>query len=148
MAADLEFKRLFRLTTHYPALGLFVIGLAFIVTSVAVSREDNRITMTGSLISAPGTPIEDLDPQFLKLSLESSLRPYFDPNTRSITVDGDPTAMWQVVITYPGMIAEKPVQAYGKKNITLGNIALLRVAEKPPAPNPANIASVNPANGL
>lgn len=151
-AASLEFKRLFRLTTHYPALGLFVIGLAFIVISVVVSRPpDNRITMTGSLAGAPGAPIEALDPQFLKLSLESSLKPYFDPNTRTITVDGDPTTMWQVVITYPGMIAEKPVQG-GKRNISLGNISLVRVAERPPV-NLANIAPLPsafsaPAGGL
>src|SRR5215831_15103053 len=74
-AASLEFKRLFRLTTHYPALGLFIIGLAFIVTSVILSRPpDNRITMTGLLTAPAGTA--ELDPQDLQLSLQSSLKPY------------------------------------------------------------------------
>lgn len=139
-AATLEFKRLFRLTTHYPALGLFIIGLAFITVSVILSRPaDNQVTMTGSLTSTPDTPVDKLDPEFLTLSLESSLKPYFDPNTKTITISGDPTAMWQVVITYPGMIAQKPVQGNGKRTISLGSIALVRVADKPPV-NPANIA--------
>jgi len=139
-AVSLEFKRLFHLTTHYPALGLFVIGLAFIVTSVVLSRpRDNRITMSGLLTVPAGTT--DLDPQDLRLSLESSLKPQFDSGTNSITVDGDPTTMWQVVITYPGMFAAKPVQVLGRRNIPLGSIALVRVAEKPPV-NPANIASL------
>ena len=129
---------MFRLTTHYPALGLFVIGLAFIVTSVVLAGPpDNRITMTGLLVPPPGSA--ELDPQDVQLSLESSLKPYFDPSTKSITVDGDPTVMWKVVITYPGMFAQKPVQGLGRKNIVLGNINMVRVAEKPPV-NPANIA--------
>jgi hypothetical protein len=92
------------------------------------------------LLTAP-SGMTDLDPKDLHLSLESSLKPYFDPNTKSITVDGDPTLMWQVVITYPGMFAQKPVQGFGKKNISLGNIVMVRMAEKPPV-NPANIANM------
>jgi hypothetical protein len=139
-AASLEFNRLFRLTTHYPALGLFVIGLAFIVTSVFLSRPpDNRVMMNGALAMPPGVTFDQLDPHYLTLSLESTLQPSFDPNTNAITVVGDPTTTWQLVITYPGMYAQKPIDAAGRREIPLGKITLARVAEKP-AVNLDNIA--------
>jgi hypothetical protein len=142
-AATLEFKKLFRLTTHYPALGLFVIGLAFIVTSIAVARPpDTRLTITGSLT---GAPIED--PQSLRVSMESSLRPLVDTNSGSLMIAGDPNAAWQVIVAYPGyQIVEKTVMVNGKKTVQIGEIRLVKVAEKPPV-NPSNIAPLPPASG-
>lgn len=139
-AASVEFNRLFRLTTHYPALGLFVIGLAFIGTSVFLSRPpDNRVVMNGALALPEGVALDQLDPHYLRLSLESTLQPSFDPNTDVISVVGDPTTAWQLVITYPGMYAQKPIDASGKREIPLGKITLSRFAEQPPV-NPNNIA--------
>jgi hypothetical protein len=37
-AVSLEFKNMIKITTHYPALGLFIIGLAFIIVSAIFSK--------------------------------------------------------------------------------------------------------------
>ena len=39
-ALTVEFQRMFKITTHYPALGLFLIGLAFSVVSLRYSGGD------------------------------------------------------------------------------------------------------------
>jgi|GEM_PF-1670263 hypothetical protein len=37
-AVSLEFKNTLKVSTHYPAIGLFVVGLAFIITAIWFSR--------------------------------------------------------------------------------------------------------------
>ncbi len=37
-AVTLEFRKMIKITTHYPALGLFVIGLAFIIVSAVFAK--------------------------------------------------------------------------------------------------------------
>lgn len=47
-AVNLEFKKMLRITTHYPALGLFVIGLAFIIIAVSFSKStQNQFKISG-----------------------------------------------------------------------------------------------------
>jgi hypothetical protein len=49
-AVDVEFKRFFKITTSYPALGIFVIGLAFLVSTIMLVRPDTKpIVITGTL---------------------------------------------------------------------------------------------------
>lgn len=57
-AITVEFKNLIRVSSHYPALGLFIIGLTFIVVSMYFSQPDDvrSITMDGSLVTADGSP--------------------------------------------------------------------------------------------
>jgi hypothetical protein len=49
-AASLEFRRLLKLTTHYPALGLFIIGLAFII--IALYNASPSYTISGKIQTA------------------------------------------------------------------------------------------------
>lgn len=45
-AVSLEFRNMFKMTTHYPALGLFVIGLAFVVVALYAGSRDATFPMT------------------------------------------------------------------------------------------------------
>lgn len=47
-ALSMEFKKMLKITTHYPALGLFVIGLAFIIIAVSFSKStQNQFKISG-----------------------------------------------------------------------------------------------------
>jgi hypothetical protein len=52
-ALDVEFINNLRITTHFPALGLFIIGLCFIIIAIFSSRPDpdKSITIKGQIIS-------------------------------------------------------------------------------------------------
>ena len=56
-AITVEFKNLIRVSSHYPALGLFIIGLTFIVVSMHFSQPDDvrSITLDGSLVTSDGS---------------------------------------------------------------------------------------------
>jgi hypothetical protein len=49
-AASLEFRKLLKLTTHYPALGLFVMGLAFII--IALYNASPSYNISGKIKAA------------------------------------------------------------------------------------------------
>jgi hypothetical protein len=138
-AVALEFKKTLKITTHYPALGLFIIGLAFIVTSVWYSKpEVYSVKLVGQVL--------DLDPEdvpALKVYggpwerrlrfTDGTIKEIINPNLEVMTVE----------ILAPGYDPIRvPIE---KKDLWLGTASLgklrfksRKVADRPPE-NPDNI---------
>jgi hypothetical protein len=126
-ATTLEVKKLFRLSSDNPALGLFVVGLAFILTSAALAKPaDSRITVIGFLKDAD---IED--PDQIRISMRSSMQDVVNTSNQQIEATADANGPRQVTITYPGYrTVELPLHGSSGK-LNLGEIHLVKVAEKP-----------------
>lgn len=138
-AASLEFKKMLKITTHYPALGLFIIGLAFVIIAVVFSKStQNQFEITGRI-----TNIED----------PNSLRVMITIPTWEGTADADgeinamvipKTDIFNVWFTYPGyrdfkMSVKTKESKLGV--IEIGEKQLEKLVEKP-QPDPKNIMHV------
>jgi hypothetical protein len=125
--ASLEIKNVFRLATDNPALGLFVMGLAFILASAAMARSaDSRITVVGFL-----KDVDIENPDDLHILLGSSMQDVVDTSTQQIQATADTNGLRRVIISYPGYRqVDKPVDR-GVRKVNLGEIHLVKVAAKP-----------------
>lgn len=98
-ALTIEFRRMFKITTHYPALGLFVIGLTFSVVSLSYSGGDivrplqieAELSSSGiSPITVVGTPYHNWESTCRvtagKFSFE--MRPVIGPVELQFVADG------------------------------------------------------------
>lgn len=138
-AASLEFKKMLKITTHYPALGLFIIGLAFIIVAIVFSKStQNQFEITGRI-----TNIDD----------PNSLRVMITIPTWEGTADADgeinafvipKTDLFNVWLTCPGyrdfkMSIKTKESKLGV--IRIGEKKLEKLVEKPP-PDPNKIMRV------
>ena len=138
-AVSLEFKKMLKITTHYPALGLFIIGLAFIIIAVSFSKSTrNQFTITGQV------KVDDPDSLAVVIAIPrmeakayaggrilASIVPQIDILEVSLACPG-----------YKGVTI--PIETKSSKwgAISLGEISLGRKeVEKPPI-NPENIVPV------
>lgn len=58
-AVSVEFKKMLKVTTRYPALGLFIIGLSFVVTALVFSKPENikPLQVRGKVVGAKPSEI-------------------------------------------------------------------------------------------
>ena len=135
-AVSLEFKKMVKITTHYPALGLFVIGLAFIIVSAAISKPKEReviplaikghvnaadpssvtifvSSIQGGLRPLTGGEIDDtirVYPDLKTLRVEITA-PGYDPPTKTTTIQSSDIKKGSASlgeITFENRKAEKP----------------------------------------
>ncbi|MBZ5618005.1 MAG: hypothetical protein LAQ69_04610 [Acidobacteriia bacterium] len=149
-AVDLEFKKLIRISTHYPALGLFIIGLAFVLVSIECAKPtQSHFTITGQIRNA--SVIGDLGTLTVMVGTPKSWegKAYADGQIIASIV---PTIdILEVTLSAPGF--KETTRAIQTKTsrmgaISIGDIELVKVIEKPPV-DPANIVPLEkPLAGL
>lgn len=138
-AASLEFKKMLKITTHYPALGLFIIGLAFVIIAVVFSKStQNQFEITGRI-----TNIDDPDSLKVVITVpawEGTANVGGEINA-SVIPRIDRFNVW---LTYPGYRDFKKLIKTKESKlgvITIGEQQLQKVVEKP-LPDPNNIMRV------
>ncbi|MGH8094630.1 MAG: hypothetical protein ACREIF_14360 [Chthoniobacterales bacterium] len=72
-AVSLEFQKLLKIQTRYPALGLFIIGLAFVLVGLFYSPKINPVTLQGKVDGADpsGVTIHVTSPEWSTLVPDS-----------------------------------------------------------------------------
>ncbi len=141
-AVSLEFKKMIKITTHYPSLGLFVIGLAFVTISIMSSKSELRpLTITGH--------VNVDDPASVAVSITSNhdgenLKPLTGGEINGIIY---PTLqLLRVEITAPGYDPPTIANAIGVSEIkkgtaSLGEINFANKKTERPKVSPENIIS-------
>jgi len=138
-AASLEFKKMFKLTTHYPALGLFIIGVAFMALALSFSKpkSDDELTIKGQVKGEfdPGSLLV-----FVTVDKEAISRVDTDGRVRvSITPSVDALYLRISCPGYKETIKKVEIKDSRFGVISIGEIVLAnKVVEKPPV-NPANL---------
>lgn len=144
-AVDLEFKKMFRITTHYPALGFFIIGLLFIVTAAMFSKPArvSPLRIEGKL--------NVLDPSSVTIRVSAGnwmLEPSTDGTIKgTIYPDMD---ILKVEITAPGYIPPSIKKTLRRDDIKAGTALLGEIAfqekrlDKPPV-DPGKIVAAPPS---
>jgi hypothetical protein len=139
-AVSLEFKKMIKITTHYPSLGLFVIGLAFVIVSMVFSKSELRpLTIQGHVNVA--------DPASVAVSIISNhdgenLKPLTGGEINGIIY---PTLkLLRVEITAPGYDPPTIAKAIGvaeikKGSASLGEINFANKKVEKPQISPENI---------
>lgn len=142
-AVTLEFKKMLKVTTHYPALGLFVIGLSFIVTALAFSKPpavrplEIRGKVTGSEPSAVTVRIS-AGQWMVQPSSEGSIAQTIYPKMDLLLVE----------VNAPGHPPQRHIKRLQSRELKSGTAALDEIVFSEPAvpkPNadPRNIAPVD-----
>jgi hypothetical protein len=148
-AVSLEFRRMLKITTHYPALGLFVIGLSFTVAGLCFSRPPavHPFQLRGRVTGADPTVAT------LRISVGDfpvEMRPYSDG---SVSREIYPPKMDKFVVEViaPG----RPPQWIPKKvdpeemktrTATFPDIALDEPQVRKPSGDPSTVHELRPAS--
>ena len=120
-AVDVEFKNLIKVTTHYPSLGLFVIGLIFIIGAMWMAKSNQTpLRITGSIRAADVSSVTirvTSAPQSISAStdgrVEGAITPIVFPLRFEITAVGyDPPTQTRLI----------PAQDVKFGTVSLGNI--------------------------
>ena len=142
-ALNLEFKKLIRISTHYPALGLFVIGLAFILMSTELAKPtQNHYMITGKI--SPASGIEDPNSLSVMVGAPSIWWGKAYANDQIMASVNPTIDVLEVTISAPGYTGTTTaIQTKASKlgNLSIGEIKLTKVVDKPPF-DPANIAPI------
>jgi hypothetical protein len=143
-AVSLEFQKMFRLKTQYPALGIFVIGLAFVATPLFLTRADAPVRIRANLVQANQAPSPDQVQ--IRITAEWSGAP---PDTDGRIDQRVPLPdQWWVLVSAPGYtpFRQRLAPSMLSRTVSLGAIALTRAAGIQEAARPAEI--VQPAQPL
>jgi len=138
-AVSLEFKKMIKVTTQYPALGLFIIGLAFIISAAMFSKPTgvSPLKIQGH-VNVP-------DPSSVTIFVSAgrwSLEPFTDGTIKGLIHPS--LGLLKVEITAPGYIPPTITKSIGTEDIKFGVVSLgeiafgNRIVEKPLI-NPDNI---------
>lgn len=131
-AVTVEFKEMVKITTHYPALGLFVIGWVFIITSFIYAKPPTvkPLAIKGRVIADDPTSVsfrvysgsgylkplsggeinDTLVPQLNTLIIEITA-PGYNPPTITRAIDGNDLKKGEALlgeITFHNKVADKP----------------------------------------
>ncbi len=141
-AVSLEFRKMIKISTHYPALGLFVIGLAFVLASAYICRpkEVQPLTIKGHINTA--------DPSSVTIFVytgHGGLRPLTDGNIDDIVFPN--LKLLKVDINAPGYdppTITKTIESSDikKGTVSLGEITFLNKKVEMPQINQGNIVPV------
>lgn len=134
-AASVSFKDVFKVSTSYPALGLFVIGLGFIIIAGYFSKPaQNEFKITGHVsVDEPDTlnVMVTVPPWIGKAYADGQILAAISPRTDVL----------EIRVSCPGYKqVELPIKTGSSKlgTISVGEIKLTKVADKPRF-NPENI---------
>jgi hypothetical protein len=136
-AVSLEFRKMFKLKTQYPALGIFVIGLAFVATPLFLTRADAPVRIRANLVQANQAPSPD----------EVSIRVAAEWSGAPPDTDGRidqrvplPNQFW-VLVSAPGYTPYRRQLAPSMltRTVSLGAIVLTRAAGIKAAARPTEI---------
>ena len=132
---SLEILKFIKVQTRYPALGLFVIGLAFVVTAAWISKPTDKaaITLKGEIEAPNPAAIElSVSPQTWLTyhpDNDGNINAVFHPDVQKIAITLKPP---------PGMDPPDPqAQSFDlpkDRIISLKRIKFIKVADKPAAP--------------
>lgn len=139
-AIDIEFKKMMRITSHYPSLALFIIGWGFVISAIIFGAQP--------VISIKGHLKNVSDPSSVKIEI-TSLHGTGQASTDG-SIDGTiqpNTGIYKIAIVVPGYtpspyIATVTSKGITDRSITIGEINLTHVADKPTV-NDNNIARTN-----
>jgi hypothetical protein len=113
-ALTVEFKKLLKLTTHYPALGLFVIGVVFVAISVVESK-DPHLNIAGTVNGA--------DPSQVQIAVSAGPWPVSASTGGTINDIVTPTlGVLHVLVVAPGF--NPPTQKFDIRPGWLGSLRL------------------------
>jgi hypothetical protein len=141
-AVSIEFRRMFKLKTQYPALGIFVIGLAFVATPLFLTRPDAPIRIRATLAQADEAPNPD------EVSIEVSASWSVNRAATDGRIDQSvplPNQFW-VLVSAPGYkpFRRQIAPSMLTRTVSLGSIVLIRAPGMQARPT----AILPPANDL
>ena len=121
-AVSVEFRKMFKLKTQYPALGIFVIGLAFVATAMILTRDDAPVRLRATLAQAT----QALNPEDVKVVVLASWNA--SPPDTDGRIDQDvtlPSQFW-VLVSAPGYTPfRRPISpSMLTRTVSLGEIVL------------------------
>ena len=137
-AVTLEFKKMLKVTTHYPALGLFVIGLSFILIGLAFSRPPSvrPLVIQGSVSTTEPSAVTvriSTGRWMVQPSSEGSITQTIYPNMDTLLLE----------VNAPGFPARMITKLLDPGELKKGRVDLEPIVlGAPPVPKP----SVDPRN--
>lgn len=145
-AFTIEFKRELRISTQYPALGIFIIGLSFVAFSVWMGKPElNKLTVKAKTVDISEPVSITLKANSWKSSLQHTgdVLETFYPDVDTI----------QIVVSAPGYephIKTVQISSLKKGTADLGNISLYQKVSRTeisggniePLPDDANVPPI------
>lgn len=142
-AVTLEFKKLIKVTTHYPALGLFVIGLSFILIGLVFARPPSvrPLVIQGSVSTTEPSAVTvriSTGRWMVQPSSEGSITQTIYPTMDTLLLEVNAPG-------FPARMIVKPLDAGELKRgrVDLDPIVLGATQVPKPAVDPRNIAPVD-----
>lgn len=118
-ALDVELKNMIKVTTHFPSLGLFIIGLVFIVSALMIAKSDSTpLRIKGNLKAA------DLSSITIRVSPAQT---WSIPASTSGTIEGTIIPVMyplRIEVTAPGYDPSTQTMIVPAQNVKFGTISL------------------------
>lgn len=129
-AVELEFQRVFKITTQYPALGIFIIGLAFVTAALVTSRprQAEGIVVKGKADAGPLTSVVvQPGPWYVETTLGNGFDGVIHPDVSKLYLE----------LTAPGSYGRVSLDVHNGV-ADVGTIRLAQAVSQIPS-DPANI---------